>query len=149
MAAVTFAAALLTGVGVVAATGPATLSEDPIVLYSAEGGDGQNFRLRNGDGDRATVSVVKDVLTNGNGKVIGAHHWQCVASDLAWYCTGVIALNNEAPTGQGTITFAGLFKGFNGESLAVTGGTGAYAGAEGTIVLKIQDDQLARVVKLI
>ena len=148
MAVATFTAALVAGVGAVAATGPVTLSQDAIVLYSDEG-DGQGFKLRNGSGDRATVSIVKDQLTNANGKAVGEQVWQCLASDLAWYCTGVVALTDAARTGAGDITFAGLFDGFNGESLAITGGTGSYAGARGTIVLKVEQGRLARVVKLI
>ena len=70
-------------------------------------------------------------------------------SDLASYCTGAIALSDAARTGAGTIIFAGLFEGFKGESLAVTGGTGSYAGAQGTMVLKVEDGRFVRTVKLV
>jgi hypothetical protein len=120
-----------------------------MLLYNAKGGDAQNYKLRNGDGDRATISMRREVLANGNGSVVGEQHWQCLASDVFWYCTGVIALTDAARTGAGDITFAGLFKGFNGESLAITGGTGAYAATRGTIVLKVDQGEFVRVLKLV
>ena len=141
-------AALVAGVGAVAAKGPASLTQDAIALYSGEGAQ-QGFGLRNRNGDRASIGVVRDQLTNANGKAVGKHHWQCLSSSLASYCTGAIVLSDAAQTGAGTIIFAGIFEGFNGESLAVTGGTGSYAGARGTMVLKVEDGRFVRVVKLI
>jgi hypothetical protein len=138
---------MLAGAAAVSAkvTAPA---QDNMILYSAEGTI-QEFALHNGDGDEGTVGVARDQLTDGNGNNVGRHHWQCMRSDLSWYCTGVISLKDTAKTDKRTITVAGLFYGFNGESFAITGGTGAYAGASGTVVLFEKNGQLARTVKLI
>ena len=147
MAVVTFTAALVAGVGAVAATGPATLNQDAIVLYSDEG-DGQGFKLRNASGDRATMSIVKDELTNANGKAIGEQVWQCLASDVAWYCTGVIALTDAARTGAGDITFAGLFDGFNGESLPSPAAPARTQAPAARSCSRLTAASWARVVKL-
>ena len=139
--------ATVAGGSAFAASGQATQTQDRIVLYSGDDGAAQRFKLRNRAGDEASIGMATDSLTNAHGKAVGEHLWQCMNSSLAWYCTGVIALTDAARSGAGTITFAGLFEGFNGESLALTGGTGSYAGAEGTVVLSI-GGRFVRIVKL-
>jgi hypothetical protein len=47
------------------------------------------------------------------------------------------------------VVLDGLFNGFNDESVAVTGGTGAYANVRGTATLTVIDDQFAWVLHLI
>jgi len=42
------------------------------------------------------------------------------------------SLSDGPYTDEGTITLTGLFMGFNGEECVVVGGTGAYAGLNGT-----------------
>src|SRR6478736_1877005 len=130
-------ATLVAGAGAVAARD----SAPAFVLYS-ENGVVQEFDLKHA-GDQATISVAMDELVDASGKSIGQHHWQCIRSSLTWFCTGVMALNDAAQKGAGTIIVGGLFEGFNGESLAVTGGTGAYAGARGTVVLSVDGNRLA------
>lgn len=140
-------AMLVVGAGAVAAKAPPPTNA--FVLYSGDDGVVQGFALRNHDKDEASISAAKDQLTDANGTTVGEHNWQCLESSLAWYCTGVIALTSASQQGAGMIMVAGLFEGFNGESLAITGGTGAYAGARGTVVLTFDGARFARTVKLI
>ena len=119
-----------------------------MVLYS-DGGIGQGFDLENQEGDEATLSVTRDRLQDADGRPVGRHLCHCMQSDFAWYCSGVIVLLDTALTDAGTILVDGLFKGFNGESLAITGGTGAYAGARGTVSLTVKQGRFARTVKFI
>jgi hypothetical protein len=149
MAAGALLTALVLGAGAVAGKGQTLGGQSTIVLYSGDDGIQQQFKLRNKDGDKATIGAVRDRLTNAAGLSVGKHHWQCLQSSVAWYCSGVLDLNAAAPSGAGTITVAGLFEGFSGESFAITGGTGAYTGAEGKVVLTVEDGRLVRTVKLI
>jgi hypothetical protein len=78
---------------------------------------------------------------DADGSAVGKIYWDCTnAEDVAWFCDAVIALDDAAASGAGTIVVQGLFDGFNGESLAVTGGTGAYANARGSATLSLKDD---------
>lgn len=140
--------ALVAGIGVVAAKGTPTPNVDTIVLYSGDDGIVQGFDLQNKDKDEMSISVVKDLLTDLGGGAVGEHDWLCGQSTLAWYCTGAISLGDAAPSGAGTITVAGLFRGFSGELMAVTGGTGAYAGANGTVVLTVEGERFVRTITL-
>ena len=136
--------------GVVAAAGKGSGGQpnDPIALYGGDEGSMQNFSLRNTDQDEATISVSTELLADKGGNIVGDQYWQCLNSSIAWHCTSVIILTAAAPTGAGTITLEGLFDGFNGESLAVTGGTGAYASAQGSVVLSVEGDRFLRTVDL-
>ena len=51
--------------------------------------------------------------------------------------------------GVGTVVATGIFRGFSGEQLAVTGGTGAYAGATGTVTLSVEDGKFAATFDLL
>ena len=42
----------------------------------------------------------------------------------------------------------GIFRGFNGESLAVTGGTGDFVGARGEVTLSVIDAQYTSTIEL-
>jgi len=148
VATVALATSMIVGVAAVGATEPAAVPSGTVVLYS-DGGIGQGFDLQNQEGDEATVSVTRDRLKDADGRPVGRHLCHCMQSDFAWYCSGVIVLVDTALTDAGTILVDGLFKGYNGESLAITGGTGAYAGARGTVKLTIKQGRFARTVKFI
>lgn len=146
VAVVALATSLIVGVAAAAAKPAAQAPTGNMVLYSDDGIQ-QSFALQNPDGDEASITVAKDRLKDADGKFVGKHHWQCLGSSFASYCTGAIALVDTASTDAGTIMVGGLFEGFNGETLAITGGTGAYAGARGTVKLSVKDGRFARTVR--
>jgi hypothetical protein len=88
------------------------------------------------------LSLLKERLRDRAGQDIGTAVWQCAnAEAVAYLCEVYLDLTPEASTGEGTIMAEGRFEGFNGEELAVTGGTGAYAGARGGAILSVVDDE--------
>jgi hypothetical protein len=93
------------------------------------------------DGSMA-LSLLKERLRDDTGKDIGTAVWRCAnAEAVAYLCEVYLDLAPEASSGGGTMVAEGRFEGFNGEELAVTGGTGAYAGARGEATLSVVDDE--------
>ena len=85
--------------------------------------------------------MLKERLQDAEGQDVGTAVWHCTsAEDVAWICEAYLDLTANAPSGEGTIVAEGLFEGFTGESLAVTGGTGAYAGARGDATLSVVNE---------
>ena len=60
----------------------------------------------------------------------------------------VYAVKDAGGLGRGTIVATGLFRGFNGESLAVTGGTGDFVGARGEVTLSVVDARYTSTIEL-
>ena len=84
---------------------------------------------------------VAEGLEDADGNPAGKVYWDCtMAEKVAWFCDAVLALEDGATTDAGTIVVQGLFDGFNGESFAVTGGTGAYANVRGSATLSAKDE---------
>lgn len=138
------AVALVSGLvlGVTMALGVATVASDDDA--------GDTFTLV----ERATTDVVIDVGDEGdsvgdmlgfgndlydaeNATVVGRDQGQCFRSNpgMAWECTWTNYLEAGSLTVQGP-----FYDDLRDSELAITGGTGAYAGAEGMMTLHSRDD---------
>jgi hypothetical protein len=69
-----------------------------------------------------------------DGNLVGWMRWQG-KKGVDWHVTIVFGLQPGTYTERGTVQTAGIFRGFSGESLAVTGGTGAYSNVRGYLKL--------------
>jgi hypothetical protein len=110
----------------------------------------RTYPLRDKQGMRtASVDFIKGALADQDGTPIGRHRSECtLADDVAWWCTHTLTLKDGPYTDAGTITVTGLFKGFSGEESAVIGGTGAYAGVNGTATATVENDGFVLTVDL-
>jgi hypothetical protein len=88
------------------------------------------------------INQLREQGLNRNGARVGTIRWNC-ANGADWHCTLVYSLK-----GKGSIVATGIFAGFDGEKLAVTGGTGSFADARGQVVLSVQDDQFTHQIRL-
>lgn len=91
------------------------------------------YRLRDESGRRSgTVAKFREPVSDADGNVVGRQFAECIASDGAGeICTLIEVLRDGPYTDPGTLVLTGLSSG----RLAVTGGTGAYAGASGDATL--------------
>ncbi len=78
-------------------------------------------------------TYLSEKAVDAAGVRVGTIRWSCVGVG-DWPCTVIISLK-----GRGYVVTSGLFRGFNGESLAVTGGTGDFANVRGTVTLSVID----------
>lgn len=107
------------------------------------------WELLNDDQQQATLSLLTEDLADASGATVGTHTWECLLSDpVGWFCTSYLQLEPGTQTSAGTLILMGEFKGFEGEAVAVVGGTGAYAGARGEAILTVHDDGFVRVITL-
>ena len=90
---------------------------------------------------------LREEALDDSGARVGAIRWDC-ANGADWHCTVVYSLHGSVDE-RGTIVAAGIFRGFTGESLAVTGGTGAYANVRGSIELTAEPDGYTHSLELI
>jgi hypothetical protein len=109
------------------------------------------YPLRDTDGDRSgLIGTYRDRSVDVDGDPMGNVRVSCLySSGVLAQCEGVATLPDGAYSDAGTITFSGNFKGFNDEVLAVTGGTGAYENARGTVTNTVIGDHLVRVFNLL
>jgi hypothetical protein len=138
------ASGLLAGISYGKATGTTLPTE--IQVFNAGRDSIHLYALKDGWGRKTgTLSAFREPVVDLDGVPIGRIRITCLSSArVAWQCTGVASLKAGSHTEQGSITYTGNFAGFNGETLAVTGGTGAYEDARGTVMLSIIDDRFAR-----
>ena len=99
------------------------------------------YSLRDADGERnGQITSAKQGLFDVDGNKVGTMHGSCVVSDgpggaTADICTFVHTLKDGPSTQQGTVVATGIVDFDGNDVLAVTGGTGAYEGVRGSIVL--------------
>jgi hypothetical protein len=98
--------------------------------------------LKEGDGQ------LREEALDADGTRIGTVRWNC-APGVDYHCTVVYDFNVFAPGGKGAVVVTGIFKGFTGETLAVTGGTKAYEGASGSITLTSSDEAFTHTLNLL
>ena len=142
---------LLAGASVAAGNG---ITEPAVIALSSTGSTeagSSNYILRDTEGRRSgEISVFREPLLDADANPVGNVRVECVsARRVAWYCTTIATLHAGPFTQKGTIVFTGLFRGFNGEELAVTGGTGAYQNVRGYATLTVQNDLFVRTLYLI
>ena len=147
----TVSALLLSGAMVGISYGGAATIDEPteIVLRSGESLPGRDYPLRDTEGHKSgTIGALKERMIDADDATVGTLVWTCFKS-VAWTCTNVLTLKAGAFTEAGSIVMTGRFKGFTGESLAVTGGTGAYANVRGQATLTYVDDAWTTTLSLL
>ena len=92
-------------------------------------------------------SQIREEALDLNGERVGTIRWNC-ANGTDWHCTVVYGLKGS-PGMRGSLVAMGIFRGFSGESLAVVGGTGAYAGAGGVVTLETSGDDFTHTFDLV
>lgn len=139
-------AMLLSGMLVgVAFGGGGGITQPEVIELKVSGSDVGFFPIKNKEGKRAIIAVTKESLDDADGNAVGTHRWNCAG----WVCNDVIRLKAGPHTDRGTVTVAGNFRGFNGESWAVTGGTGAYVNVRGYMTLTHHGGDLLQTLYLI
>ena len=138
------AAALLSGSLVGNAYGSSDEITEPRIIELIHGDVSvADYPLRDTQGRRsATINVFRGPLLDTDGNEVGSHRCECInanAAKLGWACTHIMILKPGPHTERGTVVITGMFRGFSGESGAVTGGTGAYANARGYSTFTVQD----------
>jgi hypothetical protein len=134
------------------AIGRTTAIEDPVVidLTIGEGGKSRGYVLDDTGGrPSGQLSVLREPAEDADGTHVGSVLTRCFAWPAGWTCESIAKLKDGPYTDEGTVTFEGIFRGFNGEHQAVTGGTGAYENARGYAELHVVDDEFVRTLHLI
>ena len=110
---------------------------------------GTKIVLHEGDVLAEDGRHLKAELLDADDQPAGVIVWHCVGShgEVSWTCTTVMVLSGTA-TGRGKLVTSGIFRGFNGERVAVTGGTGAYAAAGGQDRLSVTDAGFTHTITL-
>ncbi len=113
--------------------------------------DPQVIELVSGDplkeASQGILTQLREVALDTEGARVGTIRWNC-ANGADWHCTLVYGLRGSAAE-RGTVVATGIFRGFSGESLAVTGGTGAFANVRGVVVLTVVDEEFVHTLDLI
>jgi hypothetical protein len=109
-----------------------------------------SYPLRDSEGARsAGLAMYRAPIFDEVGTKVGSHRSECVSSaGVGSWCTHFLNLHEGSFTGAGTVVVTGLFKGFNDEQMAIVGGTGAYAGANGYATATVEDGEFLLVLTL-
>lgn len=103
--------------------------------------DPQVIELVSGDilkeASQGMLTQLRESALDTEGARVGTIRWNC-ADGADWHCTLVYGLRGSESE-RGSVVATGIFRGFSGESLAVTGGTGAFASVRGVVVLTVVD----------
>jgi len=137
--------------GISYAGGAGITEPQVIALHLGDNSANRNFPLKDDEGDKTGgMGVFRETLLDADGNQVGnltstffrVHR-------VAWTDAATFTLKSSPYTQAGTVAIAGNFKGFNGESMAVTGGTGAYANVRGFVTLTLENDTYAYTLNLI
>lgn len=90
-----------------------------------------------GDTPGDLLTFANEIYDEKNAEKVGSNNGWCIrtAAGKAWECFWTLFL------ADGQITVAGPFLDAGDSTLAVTGGTGKYAGARGTMALHARDKE--------
>jgi hypothetical protein len=108
-----------------------------------------NYRLRGPEWRKGGLGMQRGAISDQDGTRIGSILWSCIQSKVAWLCDVILTLKDGPYTQQGQVMTSGRFFGFNGESLAIVGGTGAYVNARGQATLSATGDDLLVTLELL
>ena len=113
--------------------------------------DPQVIELVSGDplkeASQGILTQFREAALGKDGARVGTIRWSC-ANGADWHCTLVYGLRGSASE-RGSVVATGIFRGFTGESLAVTGGTGVFANVRGVVVLTVVDEEFVHTLDLI
>jgi hypothetical protein len=132
--------------------GSAGITEPHVIaLHLGDGGSNKNFPIKDEDGGKSGgLGVFREPLLDADGAQVGSlTSTFFLVRRVAWTDIATFTLKPGAHTEAGTIAIAGNFKGFNGESMAVTGGTGAYENVRGFVTLTAEADGFTYTLNLI
>jgi hypothetical protein len=104
--------------------------------------------LHDGDVLAESGRQTKVQVLDEDGDAVGTMVWDCTTHAVSWTCTNVLSLKDGPYTERGSIVVSGIFRGFVGERLAVTGGTGAYQGAGGSVRLTVEGGEFTHTFTL-
>lgn len=130
-----FAAFAIVGVGASASYAPPA-KELQIVVIERATTDVVTDTGSEGDSVGDILTFANEVFDENNEDVVGTNQGYClrVVAGVSWECTWTLFL----PDGQ--ITVQGPFFDAGPSTLAITGGTGAFANAGGTMDLTFNND---------
>jgi hypothetical protein len=136
------AALLLSGLLVgVSYGGPAAIADPQVIELHAGKVLGEPVTGKGGE-------QLGEVMLGAGGHAVGAARWDMSGGGLNWHATIVYVLTGGG-LDQGTVVAMGMFRGFNGERLAVAGGTGAYANARGFVRLTVENGNYTHTLHLL
>jgi hypothetical protein len=134
------AALLVSGTMIGVSIGSPARIDQPQVI---EVFSGENLAERS----KGLVNQLREEALDVSGVRVGTIRWNC-ADGADWHCTLVYGLKGSEDE-RGSVVATGIFRGFNGESLAVTGGTGAFANVRGVVTLSVGDGRFTHTLDLI
>jgi hypothetical protein len=128
------AAAGLFALGLV---GPATAVEITLKVVERAANDVVTDTGAKDDSVGDILTFHNDIYDAANAKVIGSNNGWCIRTAVgkAWECFWTLSLED------GQITVEGPFLDGKDSMLAITGGTGAYAGKSGEMKLHARDEK--------
>ncbi len=142
------AAVALAALAAVVLIGPGASAQAPAArtITFTELEKGATFKhIRNTKPKSAASNMLGDVIVftnriaDASGKVIGKNHAVCATTVGAPrnFAKSTITCHGSVVLGDGTMTWQGAFRaGGSTSTSAITGGTGAYANANGVVVSK-------------
>lgn len=108
-----------------------------------------DYPLRDSSGKRSGgISHLKEQLIDVDGDPAGTQVWDCFGSKVTDSCTNIVTLRSGPHAERGTVVITGIFRGFNGEKFAVTGGTGAYGNVRGYATLTVEGGEFVTTLYL-
>lgn len=129
------AALLLSGalVGVSQGRSPGIAEPQELMVFSGEVLE---------EAHRGLVNQLRESAVDADGERVGTIRWTCLqGSD--YICTVLYKLD-----GRGSVVSSGLFRGFQGESFAVTGGTGGFSNVRGVVTYTVEADEFVHTLRL-
>ena len=94
------------------------------------------------------VDQLRESALDESGERVGTIRWTCInGSD--YDCTIAYRFRESATTDQGSIVVVGIFAGFNGERMPVTGGTDDYLNAGGEVTLSVDGGEFTHTFDLV
>jgi hypothetical protein len=108
-----------------------------------------DYRLRGPSWRKGGLSMMRAAVADRNDDPVGNVVWNCIQSKVAWLCDLILTLEDGPYTQSGQVMTSGRFLGFNGESVGVVGGTGAYANARGEATLSTDGDEFLLTLELL
>jgi hypothetical protein len=119
------------------AAGPAAAADTQLALVERASSDTVTDTGAKGDSLGDILTFTNEVYDKDNAKKVGVDNGWCMRTAVgkAWECFWTLILED------GQITVEGPFYDAGDSVLAVTGGTGAYAGARGEMKLHARNDK--------
>jgi len=129
--------AAFTAAALVSAAHPASAASTHIALVERASTDAVTDLGAEGDSAGDLLTFANEIYDAANEKLVGTDNGWCIRTvpGKAWECFWTLTLSG------GQITVAGPFLDAGDSVLAVTGGTGAYAGARGSMKLHARDEK--------